>query len=129
MYEGDRIVLTENAESAAEFCRTSSQAFGAPKTSTREIKPEGHGGQHRQMLQDFLDAIQEGREPIAPAAEGINSVELANAMLLSAWTGASVKVPIDAVEYEAELGKKIAGSRARTGSKTGVEADMSKSFG
>ena len=44
---------------------------------------------------------------IAPAAEGIHSVELANAMLYSTFINDTVTLPLDATAYEAALLKKI----------------------
>ena len=44
------------------------------------------GGQHNEVLQNFADAILEGRPLLAPGAEGLRSVELANAMLFSTWS-------------------------------------------
>jgi len=47
---------------------------------------------------------------IAPASEGINSVELANAILLSSWTNKAIDLPLDATLYARWLKKKIAAS-------------------
>ena len=48
---------------------------------------------------------------IAPAAEGIRSVELANAMLMSAWRGQTVELPLNGRSYERLLKQHIAQSR------------------
>ena len=45
--------------------------------------------------------------PIAPAEEGIKSVELANAMVYSHLKGKPVDLPLDGADYEAELQKLI----------------------
>jgi uncharacterized phage protein gp47/JayE len=47
---------------------------------------------------------------VAPAAEGIRSVELANAILLSSWTDRAVELPLDAATYARWLRRKIAAS-------------------
>jgi hypothetical protein len=60
---------------------------------------------------NFTAAILDGVPLIAPATEGLSSVELANAMLLSAWTGKTIELPLDAKLYEKWLKRKIAGSR------------------
>ena len=44
--------------------------------------------------------------------EGINSVSLMNAMLLSSWLHKDVDLPIDEDLYFEELSKRIAESRA-----------------
>ena len=57
------------------------------------------GAQHVAILRNFVDAILDGAPLIAPAAEGIHSVELANAILLSSWTDKPVDLPLDSALY------------------------------
>jgi len=130
VYENERLVFTRNEVPVSEFSRTTDVMFGKP--ATWEVTfPElsGHGGQHVEILRNFADAIRHGAELIAPAAEGIHSVELANAMLLSAWTGRMVEVPIDAAAYARRLRRKIRESKPRSGPvrRTGP-VDLSGSF-
>ena len=47
-----------------------------------------------------MDAILDGAELIAPAEEGIKSVELANAMIYSSLVDKTVDLPLDGTEYE-----------------------------
>ena len=56
-------------------------------------------------------AILDGVPLIAPAVEGLHSLELANAMLLSAWTSQTVELPLNAALYEKWLKRKIAAGR------------------
>ena len=76
--------------------------------STEVIESESHWGvQHAGMLENFAANIQDGTPLIAPGAEGINSVRLANAIHLSSWTGREVPFEFDDDEYLAELNKRI----------------------
>jgi hypothetical protein len=50
---------------------------------------------------------------ISPAVEGIHSVELGNAMLLSGLTERAVKLPIDGAEYTKTLEGLIAQAEAK----------------
>jgi predicted dehydrogenase len=131
VYENDKISYTRNEISMSEFSRTTKQSFGAPAVWDVTVPVAGHGGQHNEVLQNFTDAILDGAPLIAPASEGIHSVTLANAMLLSAWTDKPVKLPIDARKYERLLKARIAAS-AKLGKKKKVIAaapvDFSKSF-
>ena len=88
----------------------------------------GHGGSHAEVLSNFADAIRNGTPLIAPAEEGINSVELANAMLYSSIKGRPVDLPLDSAEYEAELKKLIAGSTYVKETMEQTTSDMGKSF-
>ena len=85
--------------------------FETPKTTKVDMAFEGEGGQHREILENFAAAILRGETLIAPAAEGINSVELANAMLLSGVSGKPVDLPISSRRYANQLKKLSATSR------------------
>jgi hypothetical protein len=76
-----------------------------------EIPVDGSGGQHIAILQNFVDAVLDGKALIAPAVEGVHSVELANACVYSTLTDATVKLPLDGIAYEKALQKLIAESR------------------
>jgi predicted dehydrogenase len=76
--------------------------------SSEVIESESHWGvQHAGMLQNFAANILDGTPLIAPGAEGINSVRLANAIHLSSWTGREVPFEFDDDAYLAELNKRI----------------------
>ena len=111
VYEGGLITITENEMSAREFSRTSDKPFSAPGRTSSEIRFEHHGAQHREILRNFVAAIEDGEALIAPAVEGIHSVELANAMLYSTWTDRTVEIPLDSAAYESALQEKIAAGR------------------
>ena len=69
---------------------------------------DGWGVQHTTVMEDFAKHIIEGTPLLAPGADGINGVNLANATLLSSWLGKEVELPVDEDVYLAELNKKIA---------------------
>ena len=108
--ENERFLFFENETPMSEFCRTT-PGTSPPKVTEREIPCEGHGGQHRAILENFAAAILEGKSPIAPAEEGLHSVELANAMLLSSFENRTVELPLDGRAYEKLLQRNIATSR------------------
>lgn len=127
VYENDKISFTRNAVPMGEFSRTSPEAFGRPAVTDVPVPAQGHGGQHNEVLQNFVDAILDRAPVIAPAAEGIHSVELANSILLSAWTGKKVSLPLDGAVYERALQEKIAASKPKTTPVTKAVVDFSKS--
>jgi len=67
----------------------------------------GWGTQHLAVLENFAANILDGTPLIAPGADGINGVALANAILLSSWLGKEVELPVDEDLYLAELNKRI----------------------
>jgi predicted dehydrogenase len=131
VYENDRIAFTRNAVPMSEFSRQARDGFSAPKTRDVAVPARDHGGQHNEILRNFTAAILDGVPLIAPAAEGIHSVELANAMLYSTWTGRTVELPLDGPRYQRALQRKIAGSKfkRRTVASGARPGDFAKSFG
>lgn len=113
VYEGGQLRFTRNEIPAPEFSRTTKEIFGVPPTWDIAIPLTGNDGQHIEILQNFTDAIRDGAPLIAPAAEGLASVELANAMLLSTWLDRTIELPIDGGVFQAELEKRIAAERAK----------------
>ena len=129
--ENDRFHWTRNEVPMSEFSKQSPDAFAKPATSEMEIPLAGRGGQHNEVLQNFVDAILFGERLIAPAEEGIHSVELANAMLFSSDTDTTVSLPLNAGLFERWLSDKIKNSsfrKADVRASDGDLADFSKSF-
>ncbi len=118
--ENGRVVIedgefrfTRNAVPMARFGRTTQDRFAKPAVTERPEKFADHGGQHAEIVRNFVAAIRDRRPLIAPAAEALRPVELANAILLSAGTGKTVALPLDAAVYRRWLRRKIAGSRGK----------------
>jgi len=127
--EGGRISFTRNETSILEYCRKTKERFRGPPVWNIDIPVEGHGGQHGAILRNFVEAILDGAKLVAPAVEGIHSVELGNAMLYSALTGKPVKVPINGKAFERKLKQLIKESRfVKKVSKTKGGDDFAKSF-
>lgn len=129
IYEDGKIVFRQNAVGMTRFSRTATEPFALPATTESTFAFPDHGPQHAGIVQNFADAILRGEPLIAPAAEGLHSVELANAMLMSAWTSESVPFPMDAQRYEQLLNQQIATSTIEKVRKNiPVTTDWQKSF-
>lgn len=109
--EDGTVRWTRNEIPMGEYSQTTSESFGTPEKWNIEIPVNGSGEQHVGILKNFAAAVLDGAPLIAPAEEGIRSVELGNAMLMSAFTGETVSLPLDGAAYEALLKEKIANSR------------------
>lgn len=129
----DDMVFKKNEQSVSQAI-AENEPFTAPATEQILFPTgEGEGGQHLEILQNFAAAILDGAELIAPASEGIHSVELANAMLLSGARGKTVSLPMSARSYATQLKKWMATSRYQgpiSEGATGDEAvqDINKSW-
>ena len=111
--EGGVIRFRENAVATAEWNATTAEGFKKPENTERiiELPPAEDGGdwrdEHVRIMRNFVAAIRGDAPLIAPAEQGIHSVELANAMLLSTWENRTVSLPMDAAVYTAALQAKI----------------------
>ncbi|MDX2055962.1 MAG: Gfo/Idh/MocA family oxidoreductase [Polyangiaceae bacterium] len=130
VFEHGKIEFLRTVCSNEAYCRTTSERWQGPDTWTVQIPVEGTGDQHLGILRNFTEAVLHGVPLIAPAEEGIYSVELANAMLLSAFEQRTVDLPLDAAHYAQVLAQRIAGSRKKTGTAPPrVARDLANSFG
>ncbi|WP_372781139.1 Gfo/Idh/MocA family protein [Litorivivens sp.] len=128
-FDGQRIVLHDNQTSVAEYCRSTRDMFGVPQVRSRDITPEdANNNQHAEILNNFVAAIERGETLIAPAADGLNSLGIANAILLSHWQGQAVACPPDAAIYQAALDERIQQSQLRERQDIEVTIDMDKSY-
>ena len=127
--ENDRLTFTRNEIPTSEFSRTTKLPFAAPPTWQVEIPVQGRGTQHNGVITNFVEAILDGTPLLAPATEGIFSVELANAMLLSSFEGETVSLPLDGAKYEKLLQRKMAESKTKASvAPAAVAGDFAKSF-
>jgi predicted dehydrogenase len=110
--EGGMIRWLRNEVPMSEFCRTTGEKFARPPVWNVELPITGNGEQHVGIMKNFVQALVDGAPLIAPAEEGIHSVELGNAMLMSAFLDREIELPIDSGHYETLLKEKIAHSRA-----------------
>lgn len=125
---GRDLSFTRTEVSVTEFSRTSNAAYDQPPAWQVSFPISGSGGQHAEVLENFADAILHGAPLIAPAEEGIRSLELANAMLYSTLIGGPVALPLDDAAFERELQGLIARSTYVKSTRADVHVDMQASF-
>jgi predicted dehydrogenase len=89
--ENDQFLFTRNSVPMSEFSRTDPGRFSVPETIEIPIPIQGHGPQHNGILENFVSAILDGVPLIAPAPEGLASLELADACLLSTFENRMVQ--------------------------------------
>jgi predicted dehydrogenase len=128
--ENGHIQWDRSTTPVSEYCKKTPERWAPPAMWKVEIPASGYGEQHNGILKNFVEAVLDKKPLIAPASEGIHSVELANAMLYSSFTGKTVDMPLGAKAYEAHLKKLIAGSRFKKKVvKIDGPRDMANSFG
>jgi len=129
-FDGEELRLTQSQHSVEQHCRETSDMFGMPEFETQKVSiAQGQSSnQHADVLQNFVDACIDGKALLTPAQEGLGSLQLANGILLSAWSREPVDLPLDAEHYEKLLQERIAASSLRTPVKREANIDMDKSF-
>ena len=109
LMQDGKITFWRTKGSVREHIRTCPGGFDGPEVWKCEI-PAGGGDEHIGITRNWVNAIRTGSPLIAPGQEGIKSLQISNAMHLSAWTGAWVDLPVDEERYYALLQEKIRNS-------------------
>ncbi|MBI5387116.1 MAG: Gfo/Idh/MocA family oxidoreductase [Verrucomicrobia bacterium] len=126
--ENNKLTFTRNEISMIQFSRTSKAGFAKPEVWNIDIPFENIGAQHADIAQNFVDAVLDGAPLLCPAAEGVHSVELANAILYSSLVGKTVELPLDGLAYEQRLKKLVADSKFEKKVVATAGEDFTKSF-
>lgn len=108
--EDEKLTFWRLAVSERQFNREFKGGFGQPECSKVEVSVEGTATQHSGILRDWINAIQKGTPLLAPGVEGINGLEISNAMHLSAWTDSWVELPVNEDLFYEKLQERIDGS-------------------
>jgi len=127
-FDGERLSVEISQQSVSEHCASTREMFGVPEFAEQEVLVRAELNQHACVLQDVVDAVLDGSTLATPLAEGVGSVELANAMLLSAWEERRVSLPLDAEHYQSGLDARVAASGFREAQTIEVHIDMDASY-
>lgn len=112
-----------------EFSRGSTVGFASPKLEIIDVETDGKNPQHAGIINNFANALLGLEDFFVDGLEGINGVELMNAIEYSGWHGGlRVQLPVDGDAYYAELMKHCAESQVKTADDNAV-ADTSGTFG
>ncbi|MFO7820973.1 MAG: Gfo/Idh/MocA family oxidoreductase [Lentisphaeria bacterium] len=133
LMENGKLTFWRTRENVRTYTETTKKSFASPECWKCEIPVSGKGEEHLGVLKNWANAIRNGEELLSPGEEGLHSLELSNAMLLSAWQDDWVDLPIDDELFFKELDKRIQTSRydkAKAEDQQEEEAtDLSGSFG
>ena len=114
--EGDKLFWTKNEVDSQEWARTCQTGYQKPPRETIEVETDGQNPQHAGIINNFANYLLGKEELFVPGTDGINGVELMNAIELSGWyNGEEITLPIDEERYLAELNKRRATSKLQTG--------------
>ncbi|MFT4613952.1 MAG: putative dehydrogenase [Bacteroidia bacterium] len=127
-FDGERLLLSRNTPATSAYNKDTRDMFGMPQCEVVDITPPREGNQHAAVLNNFVCAIQRDEPLIAPAQEGLASLSLANAMLLSTWAQEKIELPLDSARYQAALEQRVATSTLRDKADIAARVDMNASY-
>ena len=130
VYEKDALVFYRNRKSMFEFSKESKESFGKLECWYTEIPVnQDQPCNHPLVFDRFAQAVLNGGgELIAHGSEGVKSLIIANAIMLSSFTKRAIEIPFDAVEYENKLEELKKDSKHTKKVQSFVSVDMSASF-
>ncbi len=109
--EDGKISLDRTTESVRDYLRTTREISKGPAVDQIELPATDEPGKHVAIIRNFVAAILRDELLIVPGEEGINSLELANAMVLSGVREETITLPLDGDAYEQFLRERITASR------------------
>jgi len=102
--EAGKLFLWTMKQPLPQFLKTCRQAWKFPKAACKEIDLAPRCGEdtaHHACLRDFcLTVLGRRKKPMITGEDGRRSLELANAITLSAFKGGTVKLPLGRREYD-----------------------------
>lgn len=111
--ENETLLLYKLDQNEREFCQTAKDGFAKPGCTVIQVETDGKNEQHNGVIQAFADKILGCGELVAEGREGINGLELSNAMYLSSWLDQTVTLPVDETLFLEELNKRRAASKEK----------------
>lgn len=129
IFENGKLRFFRNRQPMLTFIEEATGPFD--KVENWEIDlPFSHHGQpgHKHIIENFANAILFDEVLIAPAVEGIHSIMLSNAIMLSSFLNKTVSLPIDADLFAQKLAKLVESSQFKKTTRSVETTDMSKSF-
>ncbi len=130
IYEDGELIFYQNVKSMLDVLETSDVVFDSVECRKVIIPvdndlPRGHSV----VAGKFINSILNEKEDLfAHGAECVNSVMLANAIMLSSFKNERVTLPIDADEYEDKLNELVKNSKFKKVVDESTDVDMDSSF-
>ena len=126
-FDGEALRLVTLSPASSEHIADTKDMFGMPEQHESVLAYESQIDQHGEVLAEFVDSIRSGQPGSTSIEQGIGSLQIANAILQSAWEGSRVALPVDAAVYDTELQRRSARG-LREPKNIQANIDMSKSY-
>ena len=111
--EDQKVVFWRNRAGERQWNATCKQGMEKPECWKCEIPAAARGEEHRDILKNWVSAIVNKTPLLASGEEGLHSLELSNAMLLSSWTDTWVDLPINDDRFYEHFQKRVEASKQK----------------
>ena len=112
--DGKTLVWYKNEADSLEHSKISSDPFHKPKREVINVETDGNNPQHEGIINNFTATLLGKEKLFVDGKDGINGVELMNAIELSGWNNAEeITLPIDEDRYLNELNAHRATSKIK----------------
>lgn len=123
--ENNKLYYYKNKKDSTDFLLHAKTSFDKPEVKITEVKTDGKNLQHVGILRNFTNAILKKEKLFVKGTDGINGVELMNAIELSGWqNGKTVTIPVNENLYYKELMKRVKTSKLRSADDNMVEKTL-----
>jgi predicted dehydrogenase len=98
-----RLRFAQLKQDSRRFTRENREEYAQPEVRWHEIDLTPRRGEivhHAACIHDFVNAVRLGRKPMITGVSARQGLELTNAIVLSAFRGEPVKLPVSRREYE-----------------------------
>jgi predicted dehydrogenase len=102
---GESIAFERFEPPVSEHLTSAAEMFEAPERVPEPVELPPGRGDHLDVHEDFAAAVREGRESRVPAHEALQSLEVANAIVLSTHEERAVGLPVDRDAYATLLAR------------------------
>ncbi|MFD0826857.1 Gfo/Idh/MocA family protein [Neobacillus sp. M.A.Huq-85] len=105
--ENEELLFYQLSQSEREFNAAYAGGFGKPDYEKIKIPVTSENANHAIIVQNWVDAIRKGTPKLSPGEDGVNALEISNAIYLSSWLNETVELPVDPDLYFEKLQEKI----------------------
>ncbi len=105
--EDNKVLFWRLRHSERKYNLDSEGMFGKPECWKCEIPVSGEVKGHAGITANWVDSILNGTQLLAPGIEGINGLQISNAIYLSTWLDDWVDIPVDEDLFYKKLNEKI----------------------
>jgi len=108
--ENNKMIWNKNEISSSEYLKSSKKTMEKPNIKIEELNFEeiNFSTERKNIIQNFSNQILGIERLYVDGEEGLNSVELMNAMIYSGLNNTEVSIPINRENYEKKLAEMIA---------------------